>query len=104
MCTFDDDSSRDVVMFIKIGQEMYLSSDVSGYLNGNLCTTNLAQCAYHLVRKPLQKISIVFPKKIFLIAVNFVDNCFRAIAKLTFKCSSISTNQNLISIQVCFYY
>lgn len=90
MCTFDDDSSRDVVMFIKrfaehifaisneIGQELYLNSDVSGYLNGNLCSTNLAQCVYHLVREPLKNISIVFPKKIFLIAVNFVDNCFRA--------------------------
>lgn len=89
MCTFDDDSSRDVVMFIKrfaehifaisneIGQEMYLNSDVSGYLNGNLCSTNLAQCVYHLVREPLQKISIVFQKKIFVIAVNFVDNCTR---------------------------
>lgn len=88
MCTFDDDLSRDVVMFIKrlaenifaisheIGQEMYLNSEFDGYMSGNLCSNNLDECLNYLVIKPLQKFTKVFPQQTFLIAVNFVNECF----------------------------
>lgn len=88
MCTFDDDSSRDVGMFIKrfaenifaishkIGQEMYLNSKFGGYMDGNLCSINIDECLYYLVIKPLQNFTKLFPRQTFLIAVNFVDDCF----------------------------